>query len=1118
MKTLLLLLSILLSLSIFNEVLAQKFLWAKCEKAVSSPDGYIPPYPTNMQMVYDKLGNVYVIGQLVGEFVFENGVTFDVTFENPWYFAKYDPDGKLLWVKKIFTTQTEENYDSNIFNVLIHSDQDYIYISISGTENVHIDNDKVLSPLPQPGRSYSTALIKYNLDGQIVWKKPLFGIPRIVGNNEESGNIIVKSMDTDTQGNTYLLLEVANHFDLGDGVERISQRRVGFVAVKFNTNGIYQWHLLLNDTATPRFMGSRYSYDQQKLKVNQQGEVYVISLYESGVLIDNQEVTDQFVVLSKISSQGQLIWNQFVDAPNSNYQIYKDPYKYAFLLDSQGNPYLIDDGNGIVELNGGFNLDLGALNMTFMAKFDPNTGKIVGTKVFKNRRSYDFANATIDAQDNFYFTGLFAEQFVIGDKPLWTSDNYSSQIFIFKTNTNGEVIWTHQVVDGNWQNINQPMDIIAQPDGGVYITGSVYGDNIFNCTTLSTRYSTPFLAKIIQSPLHISAAVGMNNQFCQNSNEASLSVKPVPGAKTYVFFFPQGITVPANIVVDGPDSYRFSITHYAPLGIQKVQVLAYDGCAELIAQGTIDLEILPIPTRPTLPQGEAVVCAGKPYTYQVEPISHNEIYEWDLPNGVTPANGTNITNTPQISLIFSKNITEALIAVQGKNTRCGYGLKSAHQYIRVTQEPPQPAPITGLPKICAGQTQVLYKVPELADVQGYIWKLPAGVSINNGTNTTTQPEILLNFATNFQGGNIQVAAKGDCGEGSPSPNFTISITPLPANAQAIQMNGNICQGQAFTLKTAPIAHSVEYVWTLPDGKTQITTLPELSLTLPNQTMQGSFQVAGKNICGQLGNPSPMFSFQVIPQLSATGKIAGVTEVCINTRQQTYAVPAVVGAKNYHWTLPAGVKITAGQNTSQITVDFTAQAQSGDWQVSTDNACFRGLASEKLFVKVVASPPAQLTIKLNCDILEAPTDLPDYQWFRDNQAIQGANQANLLLKQAGKYFLRTQNICGYTDSPIIDFERNKCTTEFILPTAFSPNGDGLNDELAIVGRNFTGLTLWIYNRWGELIFTANRLEDQWDGSFKGKPAPDGVYVWKATFESTVEKGQKIQKSGKITLIR
>ncbi len=170
------------------------------------------------------------------------------------------------------------------------------------------------------------------------------------------------------------------------------------------------------------------------------------------------------------------------------------------------------------------------------------------------------------------------------------------------------------------------------------------------------------------------------------------------------------------------------------------------------------------------------------------------------------------------------------------------------------------------------------------------------------------------------------------------------------------------------------------------------------------------------------------------------------------------------------------------------------------------------------MKVVESVPSRPMIKLNCDILEVSVDLPNYQWFRDNQALQGANQANLLLKQAGKYFVRTQNICGYTDSEVIEFERNKCTTEFILPTAFSPNDDGLNDELAIVGRNFTGLVLLIYNRWGELVFTANRLEDKWDGNLNGKPAPSGVYVWQATMESTVEKGQKIKKTGKITLIR
>lgn len=78
------------------------------------------------------------------------------------------------------------------------------------------------------------------------------------------------------------------------------------------------------------------------------------------------------------------------------------------------------------------------------------------------------------------------------------------------------------------------------------------------------------------------------------------------------------------------------------------------------------------------------------------------------------------------------------------------------------------------------------------------------------------------------------------------------------------------------------------------------------------------------------------------------------------------------------------------------------------------------------------------------------------------------------------------------------------SEVYLPNAFSPNGDGLNEEFGIVGNsigNFKGhdikqFKLTIYNKWGELIFKSNKADNGWDGTTnKGEKAPLGNYVYK-----------------------
>lgn len=64
--------------------------------------------------------------------------------------------------------------------------------------------------------------------------------------------------------------------------------------------------------------------------------------------------------------------------------------------------------------------------------------------------------------------------------------------------------------------------------------------------------------------------------------------------------------------------------------------------------------------------------------------------------------------------------------------------------------------------------------------------------------------------------------------------------------------------------------------------------------------------------------------------------------------------------------------------------------------------------------------------------------------------------------------------------------------FYVPNAFSPNGDGLNDVFIPIGTELSeeGYTLAIYNRWGELIFLTHRLDQGWDGTFKGRYVESG----------------------------
>ncbi len=86
----------------------------------------------------------------------------------------------------------------------------------------------------------------------------------------------------------------------------------------------------------------------------------------------------------------------------------------------------------------------------------------------------------------------------------------------------------------------------------------------------------------------------------------------------------------------------------------------------------------------------------------------------------------------------------------------------------------------------------------------------------------------------------------------------------------------------------------------------------------------------------------------------------------------------------------------------------------------------------------------------------------------------------------------------------------------LPTAFSPNGDGMNDIYYPRGGPFKTIDFRIYNSWGVEIYSTQILGEGWDGTYKGVDQQVGTYVW--TVKAVTVKGEEFIKTGDVTLIR
>jgi gliding motility-associated-like protein len=106
-----------------------------------------------------------------------------------------------------------------------------------------------------------------------------------------------------------------------------------------------------------------------------------------------------------------------------------------------------------------------------------------------------------------------------------------------------------------------------------------------------------------------------------------------------------------------------------------------------------------------------------------------------------------------------------------------------------------------------------------------------------------------------------------------------------------------------------------------------------------------------------------------------------------------------------------------------------------------------------------------------------------------------------------------NGCQATDSVFVEVDPS---SSLYIPNIFSPNDDGNNDIYLVRGKGVSQFLLQIYNRWGQLVFESNDIENGWDGTKDGNPFNQGVFVYKIT--ATMSSGKKINETGNITLLR
>jgi gliding motility-associated-like protein len=144
-------------------------------------------------------------------------------------------------------------------------------------------------------------------------------------------------------------------------------------------------------------------------------------------------------------------------------------------------------------------------------------------------------------------------------------------------------------------------------------------------------------------------------------------------------------------------------------------------------------------------------------------------------------------------------------------------------------------------------------------------------------------------------------------------------------------------------------------------------------------------------------------------------------------------------------------------------------------------------------------------------------LKPLQSFNSYTWSTGSVMNSITIDRAGEFWLQVvdQKECVGRDT--ITVNPKQCMTGVYIPTAFTPNRDGKNDEFKAIAYGVVKkFELTIYNRWGQIIFYSTNPMMGWDGKVAGVPQATGVFVWTCRYQ--FEGGALTFEKGTMTLIQ
>ncbi|MCW3124769.1 MAG: cell surface protein [Bacteroidetes bacterium] len=552
---------------------------------------------------------------------------------------------------------------------------------------------------------------------------------------------------------------------------------------------------------------------------------------------------------------------------------------------------------------------------------------------------------------------------------------------------------------------------------------------------------------------------GPDTSICKNGANFHLSVQlQASGAVTYVWTPTTGLSNP-----------NISNPVASPQANQTYYVTGTDtnGCSLTDSVTVYDLD----PTLDLIVDNSKAICEND--TTQLNVLRQgNSTYTWTPPTGISNPN----SNSPD----FYPNVTTTYIfSVQNY-------CYSKQDTATIIVHPLPPLTTQHVDSVCIGDTVQLLA----SGADTYQWQADPTLSSTTIPNPLAYPTVTdIYYVTGTE-------TTFGCHK---KDSVLVYVYPLPVPGIGPD-TAYICLGRPVQLVATG---GVDYQWR-PDPSLSSATVGD-PIATPTDTT--SYYVTIYNIHQCHVDDSITINVQLPVQAVAESPY----DVCEGKTIKLHAS----GGFYYQW-FPA-TYLSLATDSAPVATPLTSII----YHVRVSNDCFSDTADVVVTIRplpIVDAGTDTLIFRNTPAILSGTSNVSYIYWY-PGQYIESpfelTTPATPLATTLYYLYAISDYGCVNRDSVLVTVDGH---TVLLLPTAFSPNGDGVNDVFRIARYlNIESLQEFaVYDRWGEKVFSTEDITVGWNGNYHGHEAPLGVYIW--SVKGRTYDGEDLVRSGNITLMR